>query len=174
MLSIRIATDDDLAAVGTIDPSYATALVWQMYHHAEGEEILTRFRVVRLPHSRRLDVAMRPAPEATAADLFLVAYDDSEPVGYLKAVMEAWRQIAWLDQVAVREPRRRRGVGAALVSEAKGWGKGQGLSALMAGVKTLNYPATHFLQRCGFVFCGYNDRSYPGPDIVLFFCCELR
>ena len=183
MLTIQIATDDDLAAVDTIDPSYATAFAWQMDHRAQSEEILVRFRAVRLPHLMRPALSAQPPPsEAEAApeapeeqaDLFLMARDDSELIGYLKATTDARGPVAWLDQVAVKEPRRRQGVGTALIDEAKDWGRGRGLSALMAGVKTQNYPATRFLQRCGFVFCGYNDHSYPGPNITLLFCCELK
>ena len=166
----------DVKAILSLDVSYFTDRVWQMEQKVGGSEIATYFRTTRLPRPLRVDPATEWATVTDnwrERDLFIVANEGDHILGYLDLTIDRRHNIGWIDHVAVTPPRRRTGVGSALIEEAGKWGKRRRLSSLMAETQTKNHPAIRFLQKCGFTFCGFNDRLYPQRDIVVFFSLDL-
>src|SRR5512135_2996431 len=94
----------DLAACLALDASYETDYVWQVNQHAEQDEVVTRFRTVRLPRSMRVKY---PAwSEALLAhqergDLILVAAESSEVRGYIDQQGLPDQGIGWIQHLIV-------------------------------------------------------------------------
>jgi GNAT superfamily N-acetyltransferase len=173
---LRSVQAADVKAILSLDVSYATDWVWQMEQKVSGSEIATYFRTTRLPRPLKVD----PATDWAAVtdnwqerNLFIVATEGDHILGYLDLTADRRYNIGWIDHVAVAPVRRRAGIGSALVAEARAWSKRRKLGSLMAETQTKNYPAIRFLQKCGFTFCGFNDRLYPQRDIVVFFSFNL-
>lgn len=95
-------------------------------------------------------------------------------VGYVGAYHAAGDACAYLQSLAVDPTRRRQGIAAALLAEARRWAAAQGAERLIADVAARNYPALRLLQRTGFAFCGFNDRCYPKDEVAVFLSVELR
>ena len=172
---IRTATEGDLSAIQRIETLYETESVWQMEQRTAREETSVVFRTIRLPRP------MRASPPFSASDLtqrwqdmslVLVATDEGLVVGYL--ALEAPEGLAArITQAAVSLRRRRQGIGRQLCQEAMRWAATHQYRSLTAETQTKNYPAICLLHRCGFAFCGFNDRLYPNKDIALFFHRDL-
>jgi GNAT superfamily N-acetyltransferase len=82
--------------------------------------------------------------------------------------------IAWIGDLVVDQPDRRRGIGTVLLQAAARWGRDRNLVRLVTAVQTKNHPATQFYQSRGLTFCGYTDHYWPSQDIALFFGESLR
>jgi GNAT superfamily N-acetyltransferase len=82
--------------------------------------------------------------------------------------------LAWVGDLVVDRPKRRRGIGTALLKAAAQWGCRYDLVRLTVEVQTKNYPAIQFCQACGLTFSGYNDHYWPSEDIAVFFAGRLR
>jgi ribosomal protein S18 acetylase RimI-like enzyme len=162
----------DLAACLALDGSYETDHVWQITQHAEDDQVVTRFRTVRLP--RMMRVRYPSWGEALLAhqergDLILVAAEASEVRGYLNQEAQPDQGIAWIHHLVVAPAHRRQGIGAALLGRGIQHARTHGLGHIMTVVQSKNYPAIQFLQRSGFSFCGYNEQFYRNQDIGLYF-----
>ncbi len=123
-------------------------------------------------------------------DLLLVAeaYDDSptdspegfalearrEIIGYTGVTVDGPRHIAWITSGGVQIDYRRRGIGQAMLNEARRWADRYRLRSLMVELQTKNYPAIDFVQQNGFYFCGYNNSYYASREIALFFALRLE
>jgi len=162
----------DLAACLAIDGSYETDRVWQVTQQEEEGEITTRFRVVHLPRTMRV-----PYPSWGEAllmhqergDLVLVATEANAILGYIDQESQPDQGIAWIHHLVVAPAHRRQGIGMALLLRSIQHARQAGLSHVMTVVQSKNYPAIGFLQRSGFLFCGYNERFYRNQDIGLYF-----
>ena len=173
---LRSIQATDVKSILSLDVSYTTDWVWQMEQKVSGNEIATYFRAVRLPRPLKVDTApdwSTVTENWRERPLFIVACEGDIVLGYLDLTVDKRYGVGWMDHVAVPAPRRRTGIGTALVKEAERWSKRRGLGCLMAKIQTKNYPAIRFLQSCGFTFCGFNDRLYPQRDIVVFFFLNL-
>ncbi|MBI4300013.1 MAG: GNAT family N-acetyltransferase [Chloroflexi bacterium] len=174
---VRPATLSDMGEVLAIDASYTTRYVWQMEQRRELDEIVTRFREVRLPRELRVEVSPEWVAQADRwqeRDVTLVAEDEGRVVGSLSIAIDNERPVGKLIQVAVVSERRRRGIGATLLGHGRQWAAQRELAALEADVPTKNQPAIRLLLKGGFALCGYNDRYYAGREIALLFNCPLR
>jgi ribosomal protein S18 acetylase RimI-like enzyme len=162
----------DLAGCLTLDGSYETDHVWQVTQHQADDEVVTRFRTVRLPRTMRV-----PYPAWTEAllahqergDLILVAAEAVEVRGYIDQETQPDQGLAWVHHLVVGPEFRRQGIGSSLLSRAMQVGRQQRLSHIMTVVQSKNYPAIRFLGRHGFAFSGYNERFYRNQDIGLYF-----
>jgi ribosomal protein S18 acetylase RimI-like enzyme len=105
---------------------------------------------------------------------FFVAEVDGQVCGYVDLLMQPWQHQGWIANLAVDRAYRQRGIGTALMRQARQWAWEQGLHVIMAEATTKNYPALCFYQKLGFRFCGFNDHYYPNQDIALFFVNALR
>ena len=135
------------------------------------------FRTTRLPRAMRVVVH---SPQDPLADHFeqgacvLVAEEPPRVTGYIDETLDPSQRVGWVQALVVASDTRRQKVGTQLLREAMEWARDQKLRAVMAGVSTKNYPASAFLQKHGFTFCGFNDQYYHNRDIALFFSCNLR
>lgn len=173
---LRSVRANDVRPILSLDVSYTTDWVWQVEQKVSGTEIATYFRTARLPRPLKVE----PTPDWGAVTenwherpLFMVAAEGDYVLGYLDLTVDKTYNVGRIDHVAVMAPRRRNGIGSALVKEAGKWGKRRVLGSLMAKTQTKNYPAIRFFQKCGFTFCGFNDRLYLQRDIVVFFSLSL-
>lgn len=176
-MNIRPAQARDLDACLALDPSYETDYVWQMETtHAAGT-ISVGFRVTRLPRTMRVagtiprEVLLE---HLERGECFMVAEEGRDIHGYLDATVELWKHVVWINHVTVAPPRRRSGIGSALVHAALEWSGRQGLERLIGETQTKNFPASALLQKHGFTFCGFNDHYYSNHDIAIFFALSLR
>lgn len=173
---LRPTAAADIKALQALDLSYSTSWVWQMEQKVSGEETVSSFRPVRLPRPTKVlppNGWSEALKDWKSSDLFIVAAEGKEIHGFLEARVNDPQDVAWIEGLGVASHRRRRGIATALVAEAQSWARSQNLRALMAQTQTKNYPAIRLLSRCGFTFCGFNDRYYATKDIAVFFCYNL-
>lgn len=145
-VTTRIATMDDYEAICRL-------LAQADRHHAE---ILPDvFQTFTGPIRPRALVA--EFIEAEDAD-YLLAEIEGEPVGLLNLRKQARpsypmfrsHEFAMIHNMVVDEAHRRRGIGTALLEEAKRWTRDRGLTAVQLGVWAGNAPAVSFYRKHGF------------------------
>lgn len=176
-MRVRPAEPRDLEACGALNHSCTTDRVWQMDTRGKNDSLTITFRVVRLPRETRVEYPLRGEHMLAGwqrRDGFLVGEENGRICGYVTLTAYAEHGIAWIGDLVVDKPLRRRGIGTALLRAAAKWGCDHGLVRLVAEVQTKNYPATQFYQSRGLTFCGYNDHYWPSQDIALFFGESLR
>ena len=175
-MRVRPAWPRDLEACSVLDHSYTTDRVWQMETREENGVQAITFRVARLPREMQVNYPRQDENLLEGwrrRDGFLVA-DEGRVHGYVALTAQAEHGIAWVGDLVVDRPHRRRGIGTALLQAAAQWGRDRDLARLVVEVQTKNYPAIRFCQSRGLVFCGYNDHYWPCQDIALFFGEALR
>jgi GNAT superfamily N-acetyltransferase len=133
----------------------------------------TTFNKQRLPRTLEAIYApdehrLRMALPADHCFLVAIAKDSGEVLGYLTMHSESVYRGAWIHDVVVSLPYRRRRIGTRLVNVARHWAKEQGLTRITIENQTQNYPGITFCQQLGFKFCGYNDQYFPNHDIAVF------
>ena len=176
-MRVRPAWPRDLEACVALDHSYITDRVWQMETREENSVLMVTFRVARLPREIRVNYPRRGDDLLVGwrrRDGFLVAGGGGHIHGYVALTARTEHGIAWVGDLVVDRPRRRQGIGTALLRAAAQWGRDHDLVRLVIEVQTKNYPAIRFCQSRGLTFCGYNDHYWPSQDIALFFGESLR
>jgi len=164
--------DDALAACSQLNATYTTDYVWQMNIDEAPRRVESAFTQVRLP--RTMTVAY---PYSSSQQLALLAQSshvmaagfDDKLAACAAATIEAWHQTLFINTIVVAPPFRRQGVAKQLLAALQNLAHKAACKKLMLALQTKNYPAIQFVQRHGFVYCGYNDRYYPNGDIALFF-----
>jgi GNAT superfamily N-acetyltransferase len=118
----------------------------------------------------------RPAPPPAEPDAEPEEPDDPEIWGYVALNGAPGAGLAWIAELVVALPHRRRGLGHMLVEAARAWagapvdqGGGGGLGALLIELSPRNYPGIAFCRHEGFGFAGYTDYTKAGGDLRLFF-----
>lgn len=174
---VRPAQIRDLDACLALDETFETEYVWQMETGRANGGIQLGFRTTRLPRPMRVNVN---SPRDFLTDHFeqgecvLVAEEYPRILGYIDMTMEQAQRVAWVQSLVVASDSRRQKIASHLLKAAMDWAREKKLRAVMAGISTKNYPASAFLQKHGFGFCGFNDQYYHNRDIALFFACTLR
>lgn len=176
-MRVRPARPEDLEACSALDHSCTTDRVWQMEARTVNGALSVTFRVARLPRQMRVNYP-RQGEDLLAGwrrrDGFLTAEQDGRVCGYVALTTQAEHSIAWVGDLVVGRPWRRRGTGTALLRAAAQWAGEHKLRRLVVEVGTKNYPAIRLCQSRGLTFCGYNDHYWPSQDIALFFGESLR
>lgn len=176
-MNLRPAQARDLDACLALDESFETEYVWQMETARENGMLQLGFRTTRLPRAMRVP---GHAPRDAILDHFekgeclAVAEEYPRVAGFVDATADLDQRVGWIHYLIVASDVRRRGVGSRLLNEALTWAQEKKLRAVMTNISTKNYPASAFLQKHGFTFCGFNDRYYHNRDIALFFARTLR
>jgi ribosomal protein S18 acetylase RimI-like enzyme len=176
-MNIRSAQVRDLDACLALDESFETEYVWQMETTRSPGAVQLGFRTTRLPRAMRVVVH---SPRDSLADHFeqgqcvFVAEDYPRIAGYVDAIMEAGERVGWIQSLVVAGDLRRQKIGTQLLAVTLDWARDKKLRTVMASVSTKNFPASAFLQKHGFTFCGFNDQYYHNRDIALFFACNLK
>jgi GNAT superfamily N-acetyltransferase len=176
-MQVRPAGPSDLEACSALDHSYTTNHVWQMEAREVNNALAVTFRVTRLPREMRVNYPRQGEDLLTGwrrRDGFLAADEDGRVCGYVALTAQVEHGIAWVGDLVVDRPWRRRGIGTALLRAAAQWGHDHDLVRLVVEVQTKNYPAIRLCQSRGLTFCGYNDHYWPSQDIALFFGESLR
>lgn len=176
-MNIRLAQARDLEVCLALDESFETEYVWQMETARTDGGIQLAFRTTRLPRAMRVPGnAPRDAmlDHLEVGECFLVAEEYPRLLGFVDATADLDQRLVWLHFLIVASDARRRGVGTQLLRETLQWAREKKMRAVVATLSTKNYPASNFLTRHGFMFCGFNDRYYHNRDIALFFACNLR
>jgi len=176
MIMVRGAKAGDMAALTDIDHNYATEYVWQMDLDQENGQTHVRFRESRLPR-----VMTVPYPASNSAvtkswkkqDAFLVAHEEENVLGYISLASEIVPQSLWVTSFAVKNLKRRQGIGTQLMLAAQAWAQENAHQRIVLEMQSKNFPAIRFAQKMAFEFCGYNDRYYENQDIALFFAKHL-
>ncbi len=174
-MNIRPAQARDLETCLALDESFETEYVWQMETTRGEGQVQLGFRTTRLPRPMRVHVeGTRDAmlDHFEKSECFLVAEESPRICGFVDATADLDQHIAWVHYLIVASDLRRRGIGGQLLNQVLAWAQEKKLREVMVSISTKNYPATAFLQKHGFAFCGFNDRYYHNRDIALFFACN--
>jgi len=169
---IRPAFRADLRDCFNLDSSYDTTHVWQLDQRDDDAGITVALRRVRLPRSMPVQY---PSLEWDLLNRWdqgggvVVAEVGGRLEGFLDLSLHGDEKLCWVHNLVVDRPFRRRGLATALVEEALRWSQQRSLRRVMLAVQSKNDPAIEFWQRCGFSFCGFNDRYFANRDIALFF-----
>ena len=175
-LTIRPGIATDLLRLMELDHSCSSAYVWQLDFQKENEQVVSKFRKVRLPREVRVPY---PRRVDTLADLWnrqpgFVAVLSSNPVGYIPMLEQVSAGMVWITDVIVAPSARRRGIGSALIRTAQDWATERGAQRIILEMQSKNYPAICMAQALGYDFCGYNDQYYATQDVTLFFGRALK
>jgi len=176
-MQIRPARPADLEICGGLDHTHTTDRVWQMETRIESGVQAVSFREVRLPRQVRGHYPRRGEDLFKGwwqRDAFLVAEGEEHIYGYVALNARPEHGIAWVGDLVVDRPRRRQGIGTALLHAAARWGCEHNLRRLTLEVQTKNYPAIQFCRARGLALAGYNDCYWLSQDIALFFGKTLR
>lgn len=115
--------------------------------------------------------------ELATASHARVAEEDGRAVGVAALTWREWNRRAELTHLYVDARARGRGVGAALLADARVAAEGWGARCLWVETQQVNAPAVRFYRRHGFAWCGadltlYDPREVPG-EVALFFALPL-
>src|SRR5512142_799942 len=170
-IQIRPVVATDLPALMGIDHSSSSEYVWQLELRRDAGQVTASFRDVRLPRPITLTYPHNPfalADEWTSMSAVLAALSGKDPVGYA-TLIERPSAAAWVTDLVVARPWRRRGVAGALLDSAREWADQRGHRRLFLEMQSKNQGAIRLAQKHGFEFCGYNDHYYTTQDVALFF-----
>jgi GNAT superfamily N-acetyltransferase len=175
-LLVRRAISTDIPSLQALDHGYSTDHVWQMSARQGNGERGIVFREVRLPRPMQVAYPRDPhtlADEWTNRLAMEVAEVDQSVVGYYALLGGPAPFCAWMTDLAVGLPQRRKGIATRLVASACTWCKNHEMDRLILEMQSKNHPAIRLATKMGARFCGYIDRYYPSEDIALFFSIEF-
>ncbi len=169
---------EDIPFCLELESSYQTEHVWQMTVRELVDSVEISYRRQRLP--RPLDATHETDPSHLAMAIrryhcFIVARDEVSRrlLAFLSMRVDETNKIAYLQDIVVDSPFRRRSLGTRLVNAARVWAQENYLRQIFFEIATTNYPCIQFAQAQGFVFCGFNDRHLPSKEIAVFFSVSV-
>ena len=175
---IRDGVQADIPYCIGLQSEYETEHVWQMTVQEEGDDIHISCRRQRLP--RPLEARHETDPRHLELALyhrhcFVVVQESAtnQFLGYVSMRVDETCQIAYLQDLVVDKPFRRRSLGSRMVNVARLWAREHQLRQIMFEIATVNYPCIQFAQAMGFAFCGFNDRHFPSREIAVFFSVSV-
>jgi GNAT superfamily N-acetyltransferase len=174
---IRPAMSSDINEIIQFDHAGETNYVWQMDRSKEDEDFRISFRQMRLPRS--VQIRYPRSPELLKNDwqkkaVILVASLKSQLVGYAAIDFTGSNTVAWITDLVVNYPFRRKGIGSALMIAAQDWALRHRVQKMIIEVQPKNHPGISLAKKAGLEFCGYNDYYFASQDLALFFGCLLR
>lgn len=173
---VRPATNEDLEACLQMNGDCSTDHVWQLAQKDHPDQIVAIFSDVRLPRETTAEYPHRPADIIQiwkSIDALLVAEMHGTLCGFIDVRAEPWHGTAWVSNLIVDLPYRRRGIGTDLVQAASQWAIAHHLTALMVETQAQNWPSVRFYQKLGFSFAGFSDHYYTN-QIAIFFARPAR
>jgi len=167
-VTVRLATEADLAALTRLDLTYPTDRYLALERSGEPPEhtFALRWRN-RVPAPMALYATytlndLRRALSRT--NLFLVAEVDGDVAGLVMIVVPDSTDAAEITDLAVDIAFRRLGAGRALVDSAAAWAREQQYRSLWVEPRADNHAAISFYVSLGFRLSGFNDRVYSNTD----------
>ena len=106
---------------------------------------------------------------------FVVVQDKSTNhiLGFVSMRVDETSQVAYLQDIVIDQPYRRRSLGSRLVHVARVWASEYDLRQILFEIPTTNYPCILFAQTLGFSFCGFNDHHFANREIAIFFSLSI-
>ncbi|WP_214702010.1 MULTISPECIES: GNAT family N-acetyltransferase [unclassified Exiguobacterium] len=99
--------------------------------------------------------------------ILFLAMDADECVGQIRLVKD-WNRFAYIENIAVRQTHRKRGIGQMLLETAEQWAKEKRLIGLSLEAQNDNLIACRFYEREGFQLGGVDSiKQYANPQIEL-------
>jgi ribosomal protein S18 acetylase RimI-like enzyme len=92
-----------------------------------------------------------------------LAYAEGQIAGQI-VLRKNWNRYAFVEDIAVDNKFRKRGIGKELMAEAESWTRKCNLVGIMAETQDNNVIACKFYERCGFRLCGFDTQVYKGND----------
>jgi ribosomal protein S18 acetylase RimI-like enzyme len=176
-VEIRPAVISDLPLLTNLEHHYQTNRVWQMERSVTDDQVKVQFREISLPRSIRVEYPHQPNLTTTGNNTYsvvLVALMNNAPVGYISIWEQLASNAAWIRDLAVREPNRRRGVASALVLAGEDWASRKRMKRVIIEMQSKNYPGIQLVRKLGFEFCGYNDNYFENQDIAILFSRPIK
>jgi ribosomal protein S18 acetylase RimI-like enzyme len=176
-VEIRPAVISDLPLLTNLEHHYQTNRVWQMERSVSDDQVRVQFREISLPRSIRVEYPHQPNLTTTGNNTYsvvLVALMNNSPVGYISIWEQLASNAAWIRDLAVREPNRRRGVASALILAGQDWASRKRMKRVIIEMQSKNYPGIQLVKKLGFEFCGYNDNYFENQDIAILFSRPIK
>jgi len=176
-VEIRPAVISDLPLLTNLEHHYQTNRVWQMERSVSDDQVRVQFREISLPRSIRVEYPHQPNLTTTGNNTYsvvLVALMNNSPVGYISIWEQLASNAAWIRDLAVREPNRRRGVASALILAGQDWASRKRMKRVIIEMQSKNYPGIQLVKKLGFEFCGYNDNYFENQDIAIMFSRPIK
>lgn len=177
-LIFRDGVDTDIPYCLALDSDFQSEHVWQMTVQEVADEVLVSCRKQRLP--RQLDSRHVADPQQLELMLrrkycFVVVQDKSTNhiLGYVSMRVDETSQVAYLQDIVIDKPYRRRSLGSRLVHVARVWASEYDLRQILFEIPTTNYPCILFAKALGFSFCGFNDHHFANREIAIFFSLSI-
>lgn len=99
--------------------------------------------------------------------IVFLAMDADECVGQIRLVKD-WNRFAYIENIAVRQTHRKRGIGKLLLETAEQWAKEKRLIGLSLEAQNDNLIACRFYRKEGFQLGGVDSiKQYANPQIEL-------
>ncbi len=176
-IEIRPVIETDLPALMAIEHAYKSNYCWQMELSVQEKEIVANFREVQLP--RQVTVEYPREPGLLLSDWqnrkgLLAGVLSGVPISYISMMEGTSPSTAWVTDLVVSPPYRRKGIATALVLAAQDYAKSRKDRRMILEMQSKNMPAIRLALKLGYEFCGYNDLYYSNLDIVLFFARFLH
>ncbi len=177
-LIFRDGVDTDIPYCLALDSDFHSDHVWQMTVQDAGEEVRVSCRKQRLP--RRLDSRHAADPQQLELALrrkhcFVVVQDkhNNHILGFVSMRVDETSPVAYLQNIVIDRPFRRRSLGSRLVHVVQVWASEYRLRQILFEIPTTNYPCILFAKALGFSFCGFNDHHFANREIALFFSLSI-
>ncbi|HXM23075.1 MAG TPA: ribosomal protein S18-alanine N-acetyltransferase [Terriglobales bacterium] len=136
-MRIRLATTADIPALMALEKHAATAAHWSTEQHE------TAF-----------------SSEAPSRVVLIVEQDGVQGFITARALGEEWE----IENIAVAEPARRRGLGTRLLAEFLDLARARGADTVFLEVRESNLPARRLYEKWAFVESGRRKRYYREPE----------
>ena len=177
-LVFRDGVDSDIPYCIALDSDFQSEHVWQMTVHDAGDDVQVSCRKQRLP--RQLESRHATDPRQLELTLrrnhcFVIAQDKASNhiLGFVSMRVDETSQVAYLQDIVIDSPYRRRSLGSRLAHVARVWASEYSLRQILIEIPTTNYPAILFAKALGFSFCGFNDHHFANREIALFFSLSI-
>jgi ribosomal protein S18 acetylase RimI-like enzyme len=174
--AIRPATNEDLEICLQMNGDCVTDHVWQLAQKDRPDQIVAILTDVRLPRETVAEYPRKPSDIIEmweSVDVVMVAEMFGTVCGFVDIRAEPWHDTAWISNLIVAQPHRRRGIGTELIHAANEWAAQRHLRTVMVETQSQNWPTTRFYQKLGFSFAGFTDHYYVN-QIALFFARPAR
>ncbi len=162
LISIRGLDETRLSDTKRCDGTFVIDSYLQV--HAENGVIRTSPFAAQ-PHTKRYaEDAFDPRAYIANPDKVLyLAYCDEQVAGQLR-LCKYWNRYAYVEDIVVDAAFRRRGVGRALIEQAKHWTISNHLPGIMLETQNNNVAGCRLYERCGFILGGFDVYLYRGID----------
>jgi GNAT superfamily N-acetyltransferase len=171
-IQIRPTVATDLSRLMAFEHSASSDAVWQLELRKDAGQVQAMFREVRLPRAIKVEYPHSPfslPDDWVKRSMMFTALVGRDPAGYISLIERGSASIAWVADLVVDLPQRRRGVGSALLAAGQAWAESRAHRRVILEIQSKNHPAIRLAQKFGYEFCGYNDHYFPSQDVALFF-----